>query len=224
MFRLGENCPFDYCDTYLTELSLFVAKATSSLYYLPKENLRFVTFSKMSDDDSVHKAETRERRQNRNCVFVKQGHCGVPYSRCGAQCHGSLSLHIPLMRDDLTFSVGHKQIQAVAKLPILFWLPRFVTINILFNLSNSSTGSRSWDTESNFKDRRAQIQLSEYFLINNGSKIKMPHICNHWETIYSSPLLAEEESALCLHIAAWSLGDLGIIVQHHQGTPNILLP
>lgn len=54
------------------------------------------------------------------CVFVKQGHCGVPYSRCGAQCHGSLSLHIPLMRDDLTFSVGHKQIQAVAKLPILF--------------------------------------------------------------------------------------------------------
>lgn len=66
MFRLGENCPFDYCDTYLTELSLFVAKATSSLYYLPKENLRFVTFSKMSDDDSVHKAETRERRQNRS--------------------------------------------------------------------------------------------------------------------------------------------------------------
>jgi len=48
------------------------------------------------------------------CVFVKQGHrvmiCGVPYFQDMTQRYDFLLPHIPLMRDDLTFSVGDKQI------------------------------------------------------------------------------------------------------------------
>ena len=43
-------------------------------------------------------------------VFRKTGSLwSAIFSRCATQCHESLSLHIPLMTDDLTFAVGYKQ-------------------------------------------------------------------------------------------------------------------